>query len=351
MHMKKIITLLMALCMVTTLFTACSSNKEPAPEPIPEPEPEIEVPEVFLNPLTGLPVEEDISALRPYAVMINNIKKANPQVGISAADIIYEVCVEGGITRMMALYQDFADTDVVGSIRSARHYFIELAEPYDSIFIHAGGSKQAYSAISENKTDNIDGVNGKSEVFYRDAQRKSKMGYEHSMMLSTEKVASHLETKNIRALHDDGFEINMTFAEDAAPLNGLAANSIDVYFGGSKHTIFEYNADEKVYYANQYGKAYTDGGNDTQVSVSNVLVLFAPTSLIPGDTAGRLNIDLTGSGEGYFACGGKYIKILWEKSGPSSQFEYKLEDGTKLVFNAGKTYINVVPTGNSIKFA
>ena len=106
-------------------------------------------------------VDED-STSRPYAVMINNINVARPyQSGLQDAYIIYEIIVEGGITRYMALFLD-QDTERIGSIRSARHYFLDYALENDAIYVHHGQSPQAkrdFTAlgidrieVSENKT-------------------------------------------------------------------------------------------------------------------------------------------------------------------------------------------------------
>ena len=98
--MKRMIAVLLALVMLAALLSACGKAETPAAEtaePIASPTP---TPTPIVNPLTGETVSEDISAVRPYAIMINNISVAQPQVGVSNADIIYEVLAEGGITRM-----------------------------------------------------------------------------------------------------------------------------------------------------------------------------------------------------------------------------------------------------------
>ena len=99
-----------------------------------------------VNPLTGETVSEDASELRPYCVMINNHPAARPAIGLSQASIVYEALAEGGLTRMMAIFTD-VDEITIGSIRSARPYFISMAQAYDAVYVHAGGSEQAYSDI------------------------------------------------------------------------------------------------------------------------------------------------------------------------------------------------------------
>ena len=122
--------------------------EEPEHEPEPEPEPEPVGPS-GKNPLTGVPMEEEYENDRPVAVMFNNLKAAQPQLGVSRADIIYEIPAEGGITRMVGVYQSLDGVGTIGSIRSARPYYLEVALGHDAIFLHAGGSPQAYTLIKQ----------------------------------------------------------------------------------------------------------------------------------------------------------------------------------------------------------
>ena len=84
--------------------------------------------------LTGEWKKESVVKRRNMAVMINNIQVSLPQYGISAASIIYEAPVEGRITRLMGLFEDYDDLDHIGSVRSARDYYLYEAMAYDSIY-------------------------------------------------------------------------------------------------------------------------------------------------------------------------------------------------------------------------
>ena len=137
----------------------------------PEPQPEPKFP--YTNPLTGEGLNEDISGKRPIAVMFNNLRKALPQIGIAQADVIYEIVAEGGITRMMGVFQNLEGVGDLGSIRSARDYYVSLALGHDAIYIHAGGSPQAYDAFDSWGITHIDFVNGPyGKMCWRDPDRK-----------------------------------------------------------------------------------------------------------------------------------------------------------------------------------
>ena len=107
---------------------------------------------------------------RPIAVMIDNNINAMPQAGLLEADIIYEIIVEGGESRLMLILQD-KDLDKIGPIRSARHYFLDYALENDAIYVHYGWSPQAQSDIASLGVNNINGIYESSTDFWRD--RKS----------------------------------------------------------------------------------------------------------------------------------------------------------------------------------
>ena len=139
---KRLLSAALAAALLFTL-TACGKKEEPAqsaasgsdasastpaetPDP-PQEEPVTEPELPYRNPLTGEGVAQDISGDRPVAIMLNNLKKALPQLGVSQADIIYEMPAEGGITRMMAVFQSLDGVGDLGSVRSARDYYVSLA--------------------------------------------------------------------------------------------------------------------------------------------------------------------------------------------------------------------------------
>ena len=122
--------------------------------------------------LTGEPVSETIGKQRPYAIMINNIETSLPQSGVSQAEMIYEAQVESGITRLMAVFQDVDNIEKIGSIRSARHYYIDFANDNDAIYVHYGQSKYALSRIEDDNIMTIHGLSGyESKVFYHPTER------------------------------------------------------------------------------------------------------------------------------------------------------------------------------------
>ena len=331
--------------------TEPGAGGEALPQPGSEAESEAEdVDPEFMNPLTGLAIEEEFVHNRPCAVMFNNILQAQPQYGISQADIIFEVCAEGGITRMVALYQDLSRVGNLGSIRSARPYYVEIARSFDAIYIHAGGSDAAYDYLSSSGLTHYDGVRGdnSSGMFWRDSMRVQTHGYEHSLFITGSQTAEILAADDIRRDHEADYQYEMTYAADATPANGADATQVSVEFSGYKTGTFEYDEETRLYGASQYGGPHIDGANGQQVTTSNLLVLY--TDIVVLDDAGRLSVTVNGSGSGLYFCGGKAVEINWEKEA-GGQFYYTLTDGTPLTLERGRSYVCIIQKGNDVIYS
>lgn len=320
----------------------------PTQEPEPEPEPEPEV-EEFFNPLTGLPLKEEFVNDRPIAVMLNNIKAALPQQGVAQADIIYEVLAEGGITRMLGVYQSVEGVGKIGSVRSARTYYLELALGHDAVFLHAGGSPDAYDKISAWNVTALDCVNGPYEgsLFWRDSGRLAMMSREHTVVTSGEKIQELFPKYSFRKEHNEGYKYDVLFAENGIPVNGTDALKIIVPFSDYKTGVFTYDQKLNKYRIEEFNSPYVDGNTGEQVSVTNVFVLKTDCSVIPGDTAGRISVDLS-QGDGWYACGGKIVPIRWSKAGINDPLVYTTQDGQPLTLGAGTSYVNIIPLNNEI---
>ncbi len=323
-----------------------TSSPEPtAPLPTPTPAP------AFYHPLTGMPCDEDLSGKKPVAIMLNNLKTALPQQGNGQADIIYEALAEGGITRMLAVYQQPEPLGLIGSVRSARQYFWEIAQGHDAVFIHAGGSPEFYNTKNSRGLFTVDGVNGyysgrDAGMFWRDRDRVPGHHYdfEHSLLTSGQAIADMLAQRQLES-HSGGYAYLMSFADDGTPAGGGSAATVTVPFSSYKTGVFRYDQTSRTYLAEEYEQPYIDGNDGSQVAVTNLLVL--QTSYVVLDNEGRVKMGLN-SGGGWFACGGKIVPITWQKGGENSQFHYFNADGSPLALGRGKSYVCIIPTSRSI---
>lgn len=316
--------------------------------PLPAPEPTEDLTGKVISLLNGNYIDESIARKRPVAVVINNFIKALPQSGLSQADIIYEVLAEGDITRIIAIFQDF-NSEKIGPVRSARHYFLDFAKDNDAIFVHHGTSPQADLDIPSLKVNNINGMLD-GTAFWRDPVRVSQKGmYEHSSYTNAEEILQQAEKKGYRLEMADEYNGMLKFyGEFKIFENDSIANTVKVPFSKNLDATFTYDTNDKVYKRFQFGREHIDEETGGQLSVSNILVQFADMYVIKNDDQGRREVKLISNGKGYLITGGKYVPVTWSKKSYSSPTEWFDEQGGKLAVNKGKTWICVSDSSKGI---
>ena len=287
------------------------------------------------------------SKTRPYAVMINNNHAAWPQCGLKDAYLVYEIVAEGGITRMMALYKDVYPTKV-GSVRSARHYFIEYAEENDAIFVHWGGSPQAYSKLNSG-IDNLDGIALEGSVFFRDTSLDR--AYEHTGFANLEKIKAYAEENGYTRDTEKDLLLNYSAEEIDLSANETVktADSVELEYSDYHTTSYEYDAENKVYKRSMSGKANVDLETGEQYTAKNIIVYKVRNyTLNDGENKGRQELENVGSGTGYYISNGQAVSITWEKTSDSAQTVYKYTNGEELTVNDGNTFIQILPEDGEI---
>jgi len=288
------------------------------------------------------------SKSRPYAVMINNNHAAWPQCGVQDAYLVYEIIVEGGITRMLALYKD-QDTAKIDSVRSARHYFIDYALENDAIFVHWGGSPQAYSRLNSG-IDSLDGIALEGSVFFRDTSLDRD--YEHTGFTSMENVKEYAEDKGFARDTNKDLLLNYSAEEiDMASLEGAKqANDVDIEYSDYHSTNYVYDAENKVYKRSMSGKANVDLETGEQYTAKNIIIYKVRNyTLNDGENKGRQELDNIGTGDGYLVTGGYVVPIKWEKESESAQTVYTYTNGEEIKVNDGNTFIQICPIDAEIE--
>jgi hypothetical protein len=309
----------------------------------PEPNPTLD----GINPLTGEPFVAQFERNRPVAIVLNNLPEALPLNGVSDADVIYEYPVEGGLTRMLAIYQDVFYVEKIGCIRSARHYTVQLANAYDAILLSAGRSPQALAEVRSLGIPFLNEVEGPHrEVFFRDRNRipGRRVDNLHSVVTTGERLYHWLPEYDFRLTHEPDFAPSLTFTEDGTPQGGSAAEEILMRFSAAKSTTFTFDPTLSKYTVRQSNIDFVDANDGSQPAFANIVFIKTSVTGLRNDTAGRLDIVTTGSGTGYFASGGRYVRINWSRSDLSSPFIFTLEDGSGFDFGIGKSYICIIPT-------
>ncbi len=348
---------------ITTVETTTAA---PEPDPVDFPEPSYaqgaafsfrseaagEKPQ-YLDPYTGMGVTKDLSTVRPVAIMINNIEQAMPQIGISKADILYECLAEGGITRLLMVTRDYSALETVGSVRSSREYYIDLALNHDAIYVHAGGSEKAYSQIYSRAIDHLDGVradartgkNVSGTVFYRDPERIKTMAYEHTLVTTGERIASGISAMGYRTSTDISDPVKPIDWGWRVELSGESAVHVRVPYRSNRVSEYEYDAETGKYMRFQYNhQTHIDGATGEQLGFENIFILNMEHRNT-GDKAGHLAVTTVGSGSGWFITAGKRIPITWSKDSVDSPMTLSDAEGNPIIVNKGKTVINVADDG------
>ena len=286
---------------------------------------------------------------RPYAVMINNNKAVwGYQAGLQDAYITYEMIVEGGITRMMALFRD-KDTARIASVRSARHYYLDYVMENDAIYAHIGWSPQAQSDI---RTYDIDVINANnSSAFTWDSSLRN-ISREHRAYTSMEKLKEVAAKKGYRTTTDE--DLLLKYQADPLDLasyeGAVPANTVRIPYSSSHLTSYGYDAENKVYKRYQNHTEHIDYVTGLQYTAKNIITYKVHNyTLNDGYSGGRQGLNNVGSGEGYYISEGYAIPITWEKHSRSSKTIYKVKaTGEELVVNDGNTFIQIQPDSQTL---
>jgi len=347
----KLLSALSLTLALLLLLCSCGGNSDDNTVTPVQPLEEIkaEPPVFYKSALTGLPVEdEEAQSRRPVAVMINNIKKALPQYGISKAGIVFEALAEGGITRLLAVFDDISDISQIGTIRSARPYYLDFAQSVDAVYVHIGGSPEAYSQIKSRGMDSYDLIEGRyNAMYWRDKDRIRQSGYEHSVFTSGDRIMERIEADGVRMTRSSSYGKAFNFSDDAE-YEGTDATKITAVFSSYKTGTYTYDKENGLYRIGQYGTSHVDALSGVQIAFKNIFILRMNSYVIKGDTAGRLRFDSVGSGKGTYFVNGTATDITWKRASSSAPFKFYTADGSELEVVPGDNYVAIVPLDASV---
>lgn len=293
--------------------------------------------------LTGEWVDETIGNRRPVAVMLNNIKEAVPQSGIESADVVYEAPVEGGITRLMGIFEDYENLDKIGSVRSCRLYYCYFAKEFDAVYVHWGQAIYALDLLNSSNIDNLNGMELEGTTFFRSSDRVAP----HNGYTSGERLLSGIAKKGYRENYRESFQHKFTFAdgEEVTLSNGSSAKKVSPGYVINK-PWFEYNESDGLYYRFQYGEKQIDKESGNQIAYKNI-ILQNVNSYDYGD--GYYYIYTTGTGKGKYVTNGKVIDITWKKDTEFGVTKYYDQSGNEITLNPGKTWVCIIQNQGSVE--
>ena len=281
---------------------------------------------------------------RPIAVMIDNHNGAWPQAGLNQAYMVYEIIVEGGETRLMALFKG-VDLEKIGPVRSARHYFIDYAMENDAIYVHFGQSPQAQSDIKKYSIDDINGIAEDGTTFWRVKDKAAP----HNAVTSTEKLLESAKSKNYRTTSTEGSVLN--YVVDEVNLEeGIAADKVTIPHSDLQTVTYEYDEENKVYVRYARGKEQTDWDTDEAITTKNIIITFCNNyTLTDSEKKGRQGLKNIGTFDGYYITNGRAIQIQCIKNARDEKTIYQDMNGNVIQVNDGNTFVNICPTNADVE--
>ncbi len=287
---------------------------------------------------------------RPIAVMIDNHKDAMPQVGLNDAYMVYEIIVEGGETRLMALFKG-VDLDQIGPVRSSRHYFLDYALENDAIYVHFGWSPQAESDIKKLGVNNINGIyydtmkeRTDTSLFWRSKKKYAP----HNAMTNTQKILQIANKLEYRTTSEQKSVLHYV-AEDVNLESNMEATTVTIPYSTSNVVKYEYDSENKRYIRYSKGIAHTDWVTEEAITTKNIIIVKCKNwTLNDGSGKGRQTLDNVKTLEGYYITNGKAIEITAEKTTREGQTVYKDLQGNEIDVSDGNTFVQICPIDSKV---
>lgn len=333
-----------ALVAAATMTAACGGgDKKAAPKPTTT-APTTSAPPAATPaagaPLTGLAVTDQAKVNRPALIVkIDNAPKGRPQEGINQADVVVEEGVEGGITRLAAIFhsQDIAE---VGPIRSARSTDIAIAhELHRPLFAYSGANTTFQKLVNAAPLINV-GQDANGGAYFRKSGRPATYNLWARMPQLFEKApADATPPKPL-----------FTYRAEGEASVGDPASGVKMEWKDKVLTAVEWKWDAAsgTWHRQQNGTPHVDAGGGL-VTPKNVVVQFVPYK----DTGQRdrsntivPEAELVGTGEMWALSDGKVIKGTWNKPALEAPTTYVGADGQPIKLTPGQTWLELPKPGS-----
>ena len=301
------------------------------------------------NPLTGLKVTDPaLLHRRPIMVRIGNDVEARPQVGLSAADIVYEEMVEWWVTRFTAIYLS-QDLETIAPIRSARLINLQLVPQYQGALANSGGSDSVRWQLAHADIINLDEFFNSSLYFYRENESwQTRLAF--NAVTARKYLADEGEDKDVGLR---GFVFSQVLDVTSLPKEAVseAKEIIIPYPPQTSEAKWQYDPTSGRYLRFTIGEPMTDV-NGSQLSAANVVIYFADhqdTDIVEDvNGATSIKIIVNGLGTAWLLRDGQILKGNWQTDGAQTP-NFIFNDGRPMPFKPGNTWVEVIPLGYSIK--
>ncbi len=306
---------------------------------------------------------------RPLGVMIENHTEARPQSGISSSDVVYEAVAEGAITRFLVMFYCGASAEetLVGPVRSARTYYLDWVSEYgqDPLYAHVGGANRAGPADALGQIDKYgwrlyNDLNQFSigfPTYEKDTERLPDVATEHQMYATSDKLWTAASERGLTEKNKDGTAWDKGFVKwkfaDGQPSATPVAGKISFPFweGYMQYAVsWIYDPASNTYKRDNGGVPHKDLNNDTQLSTSNVIVLFTTMRHL-NDPEKHLLYTTTGGGKALlFQNGNKPIVGKWSKKSRTDRTIFTDNAGKEINFVRGPIWIEVLEPTTKVDY-
>ena len=304
---------------------------------------EEEVAEVVVprHPLTGFELGSSKVSGPSIAIKIDNTASGRPQVGIAAADLVFEELVEGGVTRYLAVFHT-AIPDEVGPVRSGRPQDADLVRSLGGVFVFSGvGNSNVREIIRGTSLQLVEhdtsGGTPDGDYFFRSSRKPAPWNL-HISALDLSSAYSTLDSPV------EQFEYSTDPSQASASLVGDDAQSLQVGFSKGVESVWEWDEASGTYLKFLSNGSPDNDADGTQISATNV-VIFTPNYF---DVEGLPSAQISGTVESAFvATGGKIISGLFDASAVGDPIKLTDGDGNPLYLAPGKTFVLLPPGAGS----
>lgn len=295
------------------------------------------------SPINGLPIDDpETLERRALAIKIDNHSNARPQSGILEADAIFEIRVEGGLTRLMPVFHT-SDSEYLGPIRSGRPSDAALIRPFEAVLVISGGQPWIRSGIS---ALGVDYIGDTRPAMFRISERFAP----HNLYGSTVELRAEADR---RELPDDPPPTSLwEFGE--FPDNGEEATEISFTFSRTTTTAWTWDGDQYVRSIDGAESNWLDPDGEVERITSELLVAIVGqqyTASPPSGSGSSVPATSTvGSGPIHIFMDGRVVSGTWEREAAADPFVLTTEDGEQLTVPPGRPWISVVPDNGIVEW-
>ncbi|TSA21218.1 MAG: DUF3048 domain-containing protein [Actinomycetales bacterium] len=296
-------------------------------------------PSSIVKEVSGKSVEKNILTNLPgkngplLAVKIDDTVAAHPQVGLGDADVVYIEQVEGGLTRLAAIFTNKVPV-LIGPVRSARISDIEILAQYGRVgFSYSGAQSKMHPILAVANLENMSAERNPPSIYQIDTKRFSptNMMVDAAALL---KKTIEVEGKKIDAVKSVGWQFG-NGSELAKKVTSFA-----IKWPASKYSA-TWSKAEKRWLLSFNGVPNLDSTGRQLGSPNFVIQKVAITNSIYHDKVGGITpmSNTVGSGTGFLLRDGKVVAINWQR--PSAQVGtiWTLSDGKVANFADGQVWI------------